>query len=30
MGRALRRLGFSRMSVRPRHPKADAEAQEAH
>ena len=30
MGRALRRLGFSRMSVRPRHPKANAEAQEAH
>jgi transposase len=30
MGRALRRLGFSRISVRPRHPKADAEAQAAH
>ena len=30
MGRALRRLGFSRVSVRPRHPKADAEAQAAH
>ena len=30
MGRALRRLGFSRVSVRPRHPKDDPEAQAAH
>jgi transposase len=29
VGKVLDRLGFSHMSVRPRHPKADAEAQEA-
>src|SRR5881409_622496 len=29
VGKVLRRLGFSRVSVRPRHPKADEEAQEA-
>jgi transposase len=29
VGKVLRRLGFSRVSVRPRHPKADAAAQEA-
>ena len=29
VGEVLRRLGFSRVSVRPRHPKADAAAQEA-
>jgi transposase len=28
MTRVLRRLGFSRQKVRPRHPQADAEAQE--
>src|SRR3954454_16010641 len=28
-GKVLRRLGFSRVSVRPRHPKADEAAQEA-
>jgi transposase len=28
VGKVLRRLGFSRVSVRPRHPKADATAQE--
>jgi transposase len=30
VGRLLRRLGFQRLSVRPRHPRADAEAQAAH
>lgn len=30
VGKLLRRLGFSRISVRPRHPQADASAQEAH
>src|SRR4051812_15443280 len=29
VGRVLRRLGFTRLSVRPRHPKADEAAQEA-
>jgi transposase len=29
VGKVLRRLGFSRVSVRPRHPKADAAAREA-
>ena len=29
VGKVLRRLGFSRLSVRPEHPKADAAAQEA-
>ena len=29
VGRLLKRLGFSRLSVRPRHPKADAAAQRA-
>ena len=29
VGKVLDRLGFSHMSVRPRHPKADAQAQEA-
>src|SRR5690349_9002605 len=29
VGKVLRRLGFSRISVRPKHPKADAAAQEA-
>ena len=29
VGKLLRRLGFARLSVRPRHPKADAAAQEA-
>ena len=29
VGKVLRRLGFSRVSVRPRHPKADKAAQEA-
>jgi len=30
VGKILRRLGFRRISVRPRHPKADAAAQEVH
>ena len=30
VGKQLRRLGFRRISVRPRHPQADGEAQEAH
>ena len=30
VGKQLRRLGFRRISVRPRHPRADVEAQEAH
>ena len=30
VGAMLRRLGFRRLSVRPRHPKQDREAQEAH
>lgn len=30
VGKLLRRLGFSRISVRPRHPQADASQQEAH
>lgn len=30
IGKQLRRLGFQHISVRPRHPQADAEAQEAH
>ena len=30
VGKLLRRLGFSHISVRPRHPKHDAVAQEAH
>ncbi len=30
VGRILKTLTFSHMSVRPRHPQADAEAQEAH
>jgi transposase len=30
VGKLLRRQGFRRMSVRPRHPSADADAQEAH
>src|SRR5690349_3740782 len=29
VGKVLRRLGFTRLSVRPQHPKADAAAQEA-
>ena len=29
VGKVLRRLGFGRVSVRPRHPKADEAAQEA-
>jgi transposase len=29
VGKVLRRLGFARLSVRPKHPKADEEAQEA-
>src|ERR687884_471818 len=29
VGKVLRRLGFTRLSVRPRHPKADAAAQDA-
>src|SRR5689334_8669325 len=29
VGEVLRRLGFTRLSVRPKHPKADAAAQEA-
>src|SRR3954451_22721483 len=29
VGKVLRRLGFTRVSVRPRHPKADEAAQEA-
>ena len=29
VGKVLHRLGFARLSVRPRHPKADAAAQEA-
>ena len=29
VGKLLRRLGFARLSVRPRHPKADEAAQEA-
>jgi transposase len=29
VGKVLRRLGFARLSVRPEHPKADEEAQEA-
>jgi hypothetical protein len=29
VGEVLRRLGFTRVSVRPRHPKADEAAQEA-
>jgi transposase len=29
VGKLLRRLGFARLSVRPRHPKADGAAQEA-
>jgi transposase len=29
VGEVLRRLGFARLSVRPRHPKADAAAQDA-
>jgi hypothetical protein len=29
VGKVLRRLGFSRVSVRPRYPKADEAAQEA-
>jgi hypothetical protein len=29
VGKVLRRLGFSRVAVRPRHPKADEAAQEA-
>src|SRR5215212_80995 len=29
VGKVLRRLGFARLSVRPKHPKADAAAQEA-
>ena len=29
VGKVLRRLGFARLSVRPRHPKADEAAQEA-
>ena len=28
VGKVLRRLGFARLSVRPRHPKADEAAQE--
>jgi transposase len=30
IGKLLKRLGFSHVSVRPRHPKVDAEAQQAH
>ena len=30
VGRLLRRLGFQRLSVRPRHPRADPKAQAAH
>ena len=30
VGKLLRRLGFSRISVRPRHPQADVSEQEAH
>lgn len=30
VGKLMRRLGFRRISVRPRHPRADASAQEAH
>jgi transposase len=30
VGKLLRRLGFVRLSVRPRHPAQDAQAQEAH
>ena len=30
VGKLVRRLGFRRISVRPRHPEADAAAQEAH
>jgi len=30
VGKLLRRLNFRRLSVRPRHPEADAEAQQAH
>ena len=30
VGKLMRRLGFRRLSVRPRHPQADAAAQEAH
>jgi len=30
VGKVVRRLGFRRVSVRPRHPDADAAAQEAH
>jgi transposase len=30
VGKLMRRLGFRRLSVRPRHPQADASAQEAH
>jgi transposase len=30
VGKVVRRLGFRRISVRPRHPEADAAAQEAH
>lgn len=30
VGKLLRRLGFRRISVRPRHPQAEAAAQEAH
>ena len=30
VGKIVRRLGFRRISVRPRHPQADAAAQEAH
>jgi transposase len=29
VGKVLRRLGFARLSVRPKHPKADEAAQEA-
>ncbi len=29
VGRLLKRLGFTRLSVRPRHPRADARAQQA-
>jgi transposase len=30
LGKVLTRLGFSHVSVRPQHPKADAQAQQAH
>jgi transposase len=30
VGKLARRIGFRRISVRPRHPQADAEAQDAH